>query len=354
MALDLITGHQGVAHISARQISDINKAVMNGYGDDTVVRMTGAELTQDGLTIEISTGYWRTNGFDVEVSEEETVYIDPSSVGTSRIDNVYVELLQNIPTGSQRAEIVTVQGEEADSPIAPEDPTAPVLNTDILLEVVKLAQVTVTEGAMVLNDMTVAYDLVTPEELEAVEDKADAAQQMIAPIEEGPNASKAYAKDAQFIYNGLLHIAKSAIAQNDTLVEDGNMELAPVVADQLTSLKASLNGIVLASSSTSGTQGQKVASLLSAFNALTIYQKCKCVILQYSEDNVVLNAYSPYSKFGRFVSDYTDTSNSTTGNVYIDLGLSTFFYVGRNSTGTYTYIDYTSGSNSQRFELIMI
>lgn len=240
MALDLITGHQGVAHISARQISDINKAVMNGYGDDTVVRMTGAELTQDGLTIEISTGYWRTNGFDVEVSEEETVYIDPSSVGTSRIDNVYVELLQDIPTGAQRAEIVTVQGEEADSPIAPEDPTAPVLNTDILLEVVKLAQVTVTEGAMVLNDMTVAYDLVTPEELEAVEDKADAAQQMIASIEEGPNASKAYAKDAQFIYNGLLHIAKSAIAQNDTLVEDGNMELAPVVADQLTSLKASL------------------------------------------------------------------------------------------------------------------
>lgn len=243
MALDLITGHQGVAHISARQISDINKAVMNGYGDDAVVRMTGAELTQDGLTIEISTGYWRSNGFDVEVSEEETVYIDPSSVGTSRIDNVYVELLQDIPTGAQRAEIVTVQGDEAVSPTAPEDPTAPVLNTDILLEVVLLAQVTVTEGAMELDDMTVTYDLVTPAELEAVEDKADDAQKMIAPIEEGPDASRAYSKDAQFVYNGLLHVAKSAIAQNDTLVEDGNMELAPDVVSQLATLNSNLNEV---------------------------------------------------------------------------------------------------------------
>lgn len=167
--IDLITGHQGVAHISVEQIANINNALMDDYGVDKVVRLDDGTLTQDGLTINVGTGFWRVNGFDMEIQEAETVYIDPTATGLSRIDNIYVEILQDIPTGSQRSEIVTVQGEAAASPVAPDAPTAPVLNTDILLQVTPLATVTVTEGAMVMTDLSVAYEMVTPSEFEAVE-----------------------------------------------------------------------------------------------------------------------------------------------------------------------------------------
>jgi hypothetical protein len=174
--IDLITGHQGVAHISADQIASINNAMMDNYGANKVMRLIGGELTANGLTIEVGTGYWRANGFDMEVQEAETIYIDPTAAGLSRIDNIYVEILQDIPTGAQRSEIVTVNGEPSATPTAPEAPTAPELNTDILLQVVPLASVTVTEGAMVMTDLTIAYEMVTPSELEAVETIATGAQ----------------------------------------------------------------------------------------------------------------------------------------------------------------------------------
>lgn len=174
--IDLITGHQGVAHISADQIASINNAMMDNYGANKVMRLVGGELTANGLTIEVGTGYWRANGFDMEVQEAETIYIDPTAAGLSRIDNIYVEILQDIPTGAQRSEIVTVNGEPSATPTAPEAPTAPELNTDILLQVVPLASVTVTEGAMVMTDLTIAYEMVTPSELEAVETIATDAQ----------------------------------------------------------------------------------------------------------------------------------------------------------------------------------
>lgn len=171
--IDLITGHQGVAHISADQIASINNAMMDNYGANKVMRLVGGELTANGLTIEVSTGYWRANGFDMEVQEAETIYIDPTAAGLSRIDNIYVEILQDIPTGAQRSEIVTVNGEPSATPTAPEAPTAPELNTDILLQVVPLASVTVTEGAMVMEDYSVAYNIVIPEDLAEVQTEVD-------------------------------------------------------------------------------------------------------------------------------------------------------------------------------------
>ena len=205
MALDLITGHQGVAHISAEQISDINKAMMNGYGDNKVMRMSGGAITQNSLTLEIATGYWRANGFDIQIQESETHYIDPSTIGTSRIDNIYVELLQDIPTGAQRAEITIIMGEEAASPVAPDDPTEPYLNTDILLDAVQIGTVTVTEGAMVFTDMTEAYDLVTPSELAAVQTLATNALGMIQDDSDAYSSSKDYAVDDLCIHDDVVY-----------------------------------------------------------------------------------------------------------------------------------------------------
>lgn len=194
--IDLITGHQGVAHISADQIASINNAMMDNYGANKVMRLVGGELTANGLTIEVGTGYWRANGFDMEVQEAETIYIDPTAAGLSRIDNIYVEILQDIPTGAQRSEIVTVNGEPSATPTAPEAPTAPELNTDILLQVVPLASVTVTEGAMVMTDLTIAYEMVTPSELEAVETIATGAQEAAGNAQTTANTASTNANNA--------------------------------------------------------------------------------------------------------------------------------------------------------------
>lgn len=169
MAINLITGHQGVSHISAEQIATLNNAMMDGYGSNKVMRMTGGAVSYTGLTVSIATGYWRVDGYDMEIQEAETIYIDPTAEGVSRIDNIYVEILQDIPTGAQRSELVVIQGEEAVSPIEPSDPTAPYLNTDILLHVVKLGTATVTEGAMVYTDETIGFEYVSPDDLDDVE-----------------------------------------------------------------------------------------------------------------------------------------------------------------------------------------
>lgn len=240
MALDLITGHQGVAHISAEQISDINKAMMNGYGDNKVMRMSGGAITQNALTLEIATGYWRANGFDIQIQESETHYIDPSTIGTSRIDNIYVELLQDIPTGAQRAEITIIMGEEGASPVAPEDPTEPYLNTDILLDAVQIGTVTVTEGAMVFTDMTEAYDLVTPSDLAAVQTLATNALGMIQDDSDAYSSSKAYAVGDLCIHDDVVYKCITACSAAAWSVNQ-NCFSATTLTDEVSTLKDALN-----------------------------------------------------------------------------------------------------------------
>lgn len=243
MALDLITGHQGVAHISAEQISDINKAMMNGYGDNKVMRMTGGAITQNALALEIATGYWRANGFDIQIQESETHYIDPSTIGTSRIDNIYVELLQDIPTGAQRAEITIIMGEEAASPVAPEDPTEPYLNTDILIDAVQIGTVTVTEGAMVFTDLTEEYDLVTPSELSAVQTLATNALGMIQDDSDAYSSSKAYAVGDLCIHDDIVYKCITACSAAAWSVNQ-NCFSATTLTDEVSTLKDALSGLI--------------------------------------------------------------------------------------------------------------
>ena len=214
MAIDLITGHQGVSHISADQIATINNAMMDNFGANKVMRLVGGELIADGLTITISEGYWRVNGFDMEIQEGETLYIDPTTIGLSRIDDIYVEILQDIPTGAQRAEIYIALGEPSATPTAPDEPTAPYLNTDILLQIIKLARVTVSEGAMIMEDYSVAYNIVTPEDLAEVQTAVDTAEthattalNMIRSFSNDDvySTSKAYNVGDHVIYNNVLY-----------------------------------------------------------------------------------------------------------------------------------------------------
>ena len=247
MAIDLITGHQGVAHISAEQIAELQRAELGGYGDNKVMRMIDGGVTYAGLTITVAAGYWRVNGYDMQIQEAEEILIDPTAAGMSRIDKVYAAILQDIPSGVQRSELRVVQGEEsASTPTAPTKPTAPILNTDELLQIEEVCTVTVSDGAMTFTDNTIPYELANPEDITDT-------QEMIAPIEAGPTASKAYAVGKQLIYNGLLYKVTAAIAQGDTLTVGTNIELSDDVVTQLETLTKNVPKYGTSSSSASTT-----------------------------------------------------------------------------------------------------
>lgn len=152
--IDLITGHQGVPHISAEQVSTINNVMMYGYGQDAIVRLKDGDISKDGLEILFSAGYWRANGYDVQITEDDSVILDPTSEGMSRIDVIYGEILQDIPSGVQRFELVVIQGEEAATPTEPPVPIEPQLTTDTLILAIPVAKCTVTESTMTILDQT--------------------------------------------------------------------------------------------------------------------------------------------------------------------------------------------------------
>lgn len=222
MAIDLITGHQGQLHISAEQIATLNNAALNGFGDHKVLRMVDGAVSYSGLAISVGTGYWRVNGFDMEIYESENVYIDPSTIGTSRIDRVFVEILQDIPSGVQRSELVVVMGEEsANTPIAPDAPTDPELNTDLMLQCEEVCVATVTEGAMTLSDSTIAFNVVTPAELATVDTKVDNALGMIQKSSDAYSDSSPYKVGDYVIHDNKVYICTTACVAGSWATNSG-------------------------------------------------------------------------------------------------------------------------------------
>lgn len=156
--IDLITGHQGVAHISAIQVATLNNKLTGDVGANKVVRIKDGTISDTDLSITIGTGYWRVNGYDMEITEAETILFDPTAAGVSRIDGVYVEILQDIASGVQRAEIVVVQGTPDANPTAPSAPTAPQYTTDNLNQCELVGEITVDENTSTWEDATIAYE----------------------------------------------------------------------------------------------------------------------------------------------------------------------------------------------------
>lgn len=153
--IDLITGHQGLPHITAEQVSTINDIFMYGYGENTIVRLLDGTISQDGRAIVISEGYWRANGYDMQITEDETIAFDPTEAGVSRIDVVYAEILQDIPTGNQRTEFVVIQGTPDVSPSEPPVPSGAPLTTDDLILAIPVAKCTISENTLTFVDETI-------------------------------------------------------------------------------------------------------------------------------------------------------------------------------------------------------
>ena len=156
--IDLITGHQGVSHISAEQVSTLNRILSGDCDYGTIMRMKDGEIHAGILSVIVDTGYWRLNGIDMEIQEPDTILLDEPSAGNSRIDMIYVELLQDIATGNQRCEYVVVQGVESITPTVPDEPTEPANQTDELLLIAPLAKVTVgSDNSTSMQDYTTKF-----------------------------------------------------------------------------------------------------------------------------------------------------------------------------------------------------
>lgn len=156
--IDLITGHQGVAHISAEQVATLNNKLTGDYGAHKVVRIKDGAVTTETMGVTIGTGYWRVNGYDMEFTESETYYFDPTSEGLKRIDGVYVEILQDVASGVQRAEIVIVQGTPNATPVAPSAPTEAQYTTDRLIQCELVGEATINVSAATFIDATILFE----------------------------------------------------------------------------------------------------------------------------------------------------------------------------------------------------
>lgn len=165
--MELVTGHAGTLHITAKQVSRLLRGV-TATDESTVQRLNvgnNAAITYSGITMSIASGELLLDGYHVTLVDDtggasgETLIFDATLESTnSRIDKVVLEIVQDNTTSYQRAEIVIVQGEESASPVAPATPTEPESSTEEFLAVGVIAQVTITgDDISSLSDLTNLY-----------------------------------------------------------------------------------------------------------------------------------------------------------------------------------------------------
>lgn len=249
--IDLITGHQGMPHISAKQISDINNAMMEGYGADKVMRMKDGTITLSNDTFKVNPGYWRVNGYDMEIQETESITIERTTGNLKRYDDIYVEILRDIPSGAERAELVKVVGTPASSsPSHPAAPTEPELTTDTLLLCIPVGYVYVTSSSTSKHDDTVAYHYVSETEYIELLTHLQQEQYSRARMSSGNFAPIRVEDIIKLNTKGTwTHTDPSSIGgyANDTYTLDsGN------IVFQISSNGLGLNSILVSTSSTSG------------------------------------------------------------------------------------------------------
>lgn len=165
--MELVTGHAGTLHITAKQVSRLLRGV-TATDKSTVQRLNvgdNAAISYSGITMSIASGELLLDGYHVTLVDDtggasgETLIFDATLESTnSRIDKVVLEIVQDNTTSYQRAEIVIVQGEESDSPVAPATPSEPESSTEEFLAVGVIAQVTITgDDISSLSDLTNLY-----------------------------------------------------------------------------------------------------------------------------------------------------------------------------------------------------
>ena len=121
MAIELVTGYKGEAHVTAAQDGRRNAGVMGGR----YVLPTGQEfaVTVDSANqVTVGTGDGILDGRHVTSETMTTLPVDSGTQGKSRHDLVCVRYQRNASTGVESASLVVVKGTPADYTPRPYDP----------------------------------------------------------------------------------------------------------------------------------------------------------------------------------------------------------------------------------------
>ena len=203
--MELVTGHQATPHITAEQVSRLLQGVTT-MDDTTVYRLpigNNCAVSVSSLDVSIDTGEIVLHGFHTTFEESYTVTLDPTiNAAKSRIDKIVMEIIEDLTTGIQTANIEVVQGEESSSPVAPATPVAPTSPTEKFLAVGVIATVTVsniTIASSVDNTELYAGSYVTDEMFKIVR----------RPVTDEYDSTKAYTKGEYTIHDNKLYVCTS-------------------------------------------------------------------------------------------------------------------------------------------------
>ena len=148
MALHLITGYKGTAHITPEDVGVFNTGT---FGKGEYVLNTGNQFKTELVTnneIKILDGDAMIQGrhISLKAGTYETITINNGEVGKTRHDLVVIRYTKNSQTGVENVEFVVKQGEPVSSnPADPEITKGDILSGGCLLHEFPLYRITVTE-----------------------------------------------------------------------------------------------------------------------------------------------------------------------------------------------------------------
>jgi hypothetical protein len=210
-------------------LTDVEKTVDINYAgvySDTVVQVS-ARFDNDGVETAylINTlGFFAQLGTDTPILFAVSTAVTPDQMPVFDADNPSA-FIYNMQMTVQNADSINLSVNPAGTV------TVEQLNTVVS---------TINASIGDLSDLTTDDKTSLVNAVNEVKTHADAAQssvnntqQMLAPIETTLTASRSYTIGEQFIYNGLLYKATTAIAQGGAITIDGNCTLANNITNQL-------------------------------------------------------------------------------------------------------------------------
>ena len=187
---------------------------------------------------------------------------------------------------------------------------------------------TVTNGQTPTVDSAMSDSSANPVENRVIDAqlKTKATQAQLATVEASTTASKAYSANEYLVLGGVLYKVTANIAQGGTIVTEGagkNVDLATVGAE-LSGLNSKFNGLLyhkVAESASTGTYGDKLQSLATAYNALSFAQRRTSLLVINGAD-----VYHTINTSGNWFCIYVDSTGAyascygIAGTAYVEMG----------------------------------
>lgn len=162
MTTELITGHEGTAHVSSADVGQYNSGVI---GSGRYVLDTGAQLACEVISanqVSIGTGDAIFDGRHVRVSAAQTVSIDNGAQGVNRHDIVCFKYEYNAGTDVESVSLAVVKGTAAATATDPTIPSGNILESANVAYMplwrIVIEGITVGEPQKLFGDVLVSLD----------------------------------------------------------------------------------------------------------------------------------------------------------------------------------------------------